>query len=354
MPPRVDIAIAAGLAALAIVGLVTEPLAPETGVTREWDELGVALVLVMTLPLAFRRRFPIGVVVVTVLAGLVASSLGYGAGLAQIALLTAVASAAYYTSRKVTIRMFAVLAGLLLVSTAAAIPDETEVSLTIVVTSLASAALAVLVGDLLREARAQERRLAELAVTQDRMRIAREVHDAVGHSLAGITLQARAARRRPERAARALEEIDALATSALAETRQAVGAIREPQPLPEPRLDRLAELARAVEGPDVHVRLDVEARDVPPAVQATAYRIVQESLSNVAKHARPATAVVSVRQFDRALQVEVSDDGARPHAPNGGHGLNGMRERAELCGGTLEAGPAPAGGWVVRATLPVA
>jgi signal transduction histidine kinase len=253
----------------------------------------------------------------------------------------------------VTLRMGAVLAGLLLVSTAAAIPDETEVSLTIVVGSVASAVLALLVGDLLREMRAQERRLAELAVSEDRMRIAREVHDAVGHSLAGITLQARAGRRRPERAARSLEDIDTLATSALAETRQAIGAIRDPEPLPEPRLDRLAELARAVEGPDVHVRVEVEARDVPPAVQATAYRIVQESLSNVAKHARPATAVVSVRQHDGVLDVEVSDDGARTHTPNGGHGLQGMRERAELCGGTLEAGPAPAGGWVVRASLPV-
>jgi signal transduction histidine kinase len=353
MPPRVDIAVAAGLAALAIVGLVTEPLAPETGVTREWDMLSVALVLVMTLPLALRRRYPIGVVLVTVLAGLVASSLGYGTGLAQIALLTAVASAAYYTNRKVTIRMFVVLAGLLLVWIAAAIPDETEVSLTIVVTSLASAALALLAGDLLRETRAQERRIAELAVTQDRMRIAREVHDVVGHSLVGITLQARAARRRPDRSARALEEIDALATSALAETRQAVGAIRDPEPLTEPTLDRLAELARAVEGPDVRVRLEVQAGDVPAAVQATAYRIVQESLSNVAKHARPATASVTVREHDGALDVEVSDDGAHPHVANGGHGLRGMRERAELCGGTLEAGPAPAGGWVVRARLPV-
>ena len=351
MPPRVDIAIAAGLAALAIVGLVSEPLAPETGVTREWDALGVVLVLVMTLPLAFRARYPIGVVVITVFAGLVASSLGYGAGLAQIALLTAVASAAYYTNRKVTIRMFAVLAGLLLLGTATAIPDETEVSLTIVVTSLASAALALLVGDLLRETRAQERRLAGLAVTEDRMRIAREVHDAVGHSLAGITLQARAGRRRPERAARALEEIDVLATAALAETRQAIGAIRDPEPLPERRLDRLGDLTRAV---DVPVRLEVETGDVPPAVQATAYRIVQESLTNVAKHARAETVVVSVRQTDGALEVEVSNDGAGPQTPNGGHGLEGMRERAELCGGTLEAGPAPAGSWVVRATLPVA
>ena len=101
------------------------------------------------------------------------------------------------------------------------------------------------------------------------------------------------------------------------------------------------------------VRFEVEAGDVPPPVEATAYLIVQESLTNVAKHAGPATAVVSVRRHDGALEIEVSDDGRRPHAPSGGHGLKGMRERAELVGGTLEAGPAPAGGWVVRARLPV-
>jgi signal transduction histidine kinase len=354
MPPRSDIAIALGLAALGLLGLVTEPLSPALGVTREWDAGGVALVLAMTLPLALRRRFPIAVVVAGTLAWLVAESLGYGAGLAQIALLLAIASAAYFTSRTVTVRMGWVLAGLVVITAAAAIPDEAELSLSAVIRGVASAVLALLVGDLMREARESNRRLAELAVAQDRMRIAREVHDAVGHSLAAITLQARAGRRRPERSARALDEIDTLAAAALAETRHAIGAIREPEPLPEPRLDRLGELARAVEAPDVHVRLEISAAEVPAAVEATAYRIVQESLTNVAKHARPATAVVSVRQHDGALEVEVSDDGARPPAaPNGGHGLHGMRERAELCGGTLEAGPAADGGWTVRARLPV-
>jgi signal transduction histidine kinase len=353
MPQRDDIALALGLAAFSIAGLVTQSVSPETGVTREWDAAAIALALAMSLPLAFRRRFPVGVVVVTVGAGLVASSRGYGTELANFALLTAIASAAYFTNRRVTLRMGAVFAVALLLNAAATIPEE-GLSLTVVVTSLTALAAALLVGDLLREFRRQERRLAELAVTEDRMRIAREVHDVVGHSLVGITLQARAARRRPERTARALEEIDALATSALAETRQAVGAIRDPEPLPEPTLDRLDALVRGVEAPDMQVRLEVEAGEVPATVQAAAYRIVQESLSNVAKHARPASALVSVRQHDKTLEVEVSDDGAKAPAPNGGHGLGGMRERAELCGGTLEAGPAPAGGWVVRAKLPVA
>jgi signal transduction histidine kinase len=209
--------------------------------------------------------------------------------------------------------------------------------------------------------RESQRRLGELALAEDRMRIAREVHDVVGHSLVGIALQARAARRRldrdPAKALAAIDEIDALAASALAETRRAVGVIRagEPEMAPQPTLDGLDELVGRLEADDVHVRLEREAADgVPVLVQSTAFRIVQEALSNVVKHARPASAVVTVRRAGDALAVEVRDDGAAARVANGGgHGLQGMRERAELCGGTLEAGPAPEGGWLVSARLPI-
>ncbi len=95
---------------------------------------------------------------------------------------------------------------------------------------------------------------------------------------------------------------------------------------------------------------------MPVLVQSTAYRIVQEALSNVAKHARPASATVSVRRSGDALAVEVRDNGTGngTRGDGGGHGLQGMRERAELCGGTLDAGPAPDGGWIVSARLPIA
>ena len=191
------------------------------------------------------------------------------------------------------------------------------------------------------------------------MRIAREVHDVVGHSLVGIALQARAARRRlerePARAAEAIDEIDKLATSALAETRQAVGVIRAEMG-PQPTLKQLDELVAHLQTPDMQVRLERDAGDVPVLVQSTAYRIVQEALSNVAKYARPATATVSVRRTGDALAVEVRDNGSGNGARGvgGGHGLQGMRERAELCGGTLDAGPASDGGWVVSARLPIA
>jgi signal transduction histidine kinase len=240
------------------------------------------------------------------------------------------------------------------------LPDQADVSAAFVVGVVGSGLLALWIGDLLREARESTRRLSQLAVAQDRMRIAREVHDVVGHSLVGIALQARAASRRLERdpvkAAAAIEEIDRLATSALADTRRAVGVIRagEAETAPQPTLDQLDALVARLEAPDMHVRLERKADvGVPVLVQSTAFRIVQEALSNVVKHARPATAVVSVRLAGDALAVEVRDDGAARAANGGGHGLQGMRERAELCGGTLEAGPAPEGGWLVRARLPI-
>jgi signal transduction histidine kinase len=312
------------------------------------------------LPVAVRRRFPVGALAVSGAALLVAVNRGYGVSVAQAATVVALASAAYFTSRAVAIRLAAIVAVILAASVAFVLPDEADVTVGVVVGVLGSGLLAVWIGDLLREARASSRRRSELAVAQDRMRIAREVHDVVGHSLVGIALQARAARRRlerdPERAAEAIEEIDRLAATALADTRRAVGIIRagEADMAPQPTLDQLDELVGRLEAPDLRVRLEREPDDgVPMIVQSTAFRIVQEALSNVVKHARPATAVVSVRRAGDALAVEVRDDGAGRAAHGRGHGLQGMRERAELCGGTLEAGPAPGGGWLVRARLPL-
>src|SRR5690349_4186357 len=211
MPRRADILLALGLAALGVFGLLAERVSESAGVSREWDALGVGLVSVMTLPLAFRRRWPIPVLVVSGAALLVAGSLGYGIQLAQIGTVVALASAAYYTNRAVTLRIGAVVAGILTFLVVASIPTQTDASVAGAIATIGSGLLAVWVGDLLREARANERRIAELANEQDRMRIAREVHDVVGHSLVGIALQARAARRRlerePERALAAIDEI---------------------------------------------------------------------------------------------------------------------------------------------------
>jgi signal transduction histidine kinase len=211
----------------------------------------------------------------------------------------------------------------------------------------------------LEELRATEMREV---VAQERLRIAREVHDVVGHALAAIALHARVGTRRlgrdPESTARSLAEISELAASALAETREAVGQLRtngDADLRPQRGLDDLDELVAALRAPDVSVTLrrEGEGPPVPAVVQSAAYRIVQESLSNVARHARPANAAVLVRREPQALVVDVSDDGKAPvHQGVDGHGLLGMRERASALGGTLDAGPGPDGGWRVHATLP--
>jgi len=164
--------------------------------------------------------------------------------------------------------------------------------------------------------------------------------------------------RDPDSTARSLAEISELAASALAETREAVGQLRttgDADLRPQRGLDDLDELVAALRAPDVSVTLrrEGEGPPVPAVVQSAAYRIVQESLSNVARHARPANAAVLVRREPQALVVDVSDDGRAPaHQGVNGHGLVGMRERASGLGGTLEAGPGPDGGWRVHATLP--
>jgi signal transduction histidine kinase len=165
--------------------------------------------------------------------------------------------------------------------------------------------------------------------------------------------------RDPSGTARSLEEITELAASALAETRDAVGQLRTTDGAdlqPHRSLEDLDELVAAFRASDVTVTLrrEGEGPPVPTFVQSAAYRIVQESLSNVARHVRPpATATVLLRREPQALLVDVSDDGkARPRPGVRGHGLVGMHERASGLGGTLEAGPGPDGGWQVRATLP--
>jgi signal transduction histidine kinase len=195
------------------------------------------------------------------------------------------------------------------------------------------------------------------------MRIAREVHDVVGHSLVAITLQARAGLRRlsrsPDRAGQALHEIESLASRALEETRTAVATIRSGTDAtalhPQPTLTDLRDLVESMRGSDLDVHLVVEpaTHDLAPRLQSAAYRIVQESLSNAAKHARPARTDVRIAHAGDVFTVEITDDSTNAAPAGEGSGLRGMRERAEQLGGSLEAGPAPVRGWRVRARFPV-
>jgi signal transduction histidine kinase len=217
-----------------------------------------------------------------------------------------------------------------------------------------------------RAARAEREReeRARSAVTEERARIARELHDVVGHSVSVMTVQASAVRRllRPdqEREREALLIVERTGREALAEMRRMVGVLRRPEEgpalAPQPsleHLERLVEQARQA-GLSVNLRVEGDRQPLPAGVDLTAYRLIQEGLTNALKHARAKRAQVVLRYGEGHLEVTVSDDGrGAGSGDGGGHGLVGMRERVAVFGGELEAGPRAEGGYRLRARLPV-
>jgi signal transduction histidine kinase len=197
------------------------------------------------------------------------------------------------------------------------------------------------------------------------VRIARELHDVVAHSLGVMTVQAGAARlvldADPGRAEESLLSVEETGREALAEMRRLLGLLdlesSGTELEPQPTLLQVGALADQLRDAGLAVDLRVEgaARSLSPGVDLTAYRIVQESLTNVLKHAGSGTARVTVAYRSDTIEIEVEDDGhGRAQPAAGGHGLVGMRERAAMYGGTLVAGPRPLGGFAVRATIPFA
>ena len=204
---------------------------------------------------------------------------------------------------------------------------------------------------------------ARLAVAEERTRIARELHDVVAHAMSTIVLEAGAERVNLDEGQtstrKALHSIERTGREALAEMRRLVGVLRteneEPELLPQPSLTQLALLIEQVGGAGlpVELRLVGEPVQLAPGLDISAYRIVQEALTNVLKHGGDARAKVVVAYGDRMLEIEIVDDG-RGGTPNGGgHGIVGMRERVALFGGSLEAGGREGGGFAVRARLPL-
>ncbi|MEU7894785.1 sensor histidine kinase [Nonomuraea sp. NPDC049152] len=201
-----------------------------------------------------------------------------------------------------------------------------------------------------------EQTLAVQAVAEERLRIARELHDVVAHHMSAIAIQSEAVRLRsggdPVALDTGLAEVRAISLEAMSEMRQIVGTLRQS---PAPGLDRVDELAETVRAAGHAVIVTRELGAVPMAVGETAYRILQESLSNAMRHAPGAAVIVDLRQDDADLLILVSNRPPRRAVPvsGGGHGITGMRERAELLGGSLEAGPREEGGFEVRARLPL-
>jgi signal transduction histidine kinase len=243
----------------------------------------------------------------------------------------------------------------------------------LVVRNLALCLLAIAAGEVVRSRKLSAQRTLDAMeqetlrrVGEERLRIAREIHDVVAHAMTAINVQAGVAahllEHDPRQAYGALRHIKETSGAALSDLRTTLDVLRDPSaeaPLGPPAgLDDIPGLTDGLRAAGVSVHVEVDAGgDVPATVQSAGYRIVQEALTNVARHANGASrAQVSVRHVPGAVTIDVVDDGApaafSANGTTGGNGVRGMRERAAALGGTLEAGPIEAGGWRVRATLP--
>lgn len=326
------------------------------------DGLGYVLLALCGLSLAVRRRWPLATFLVGVGAAVAYLGLRYagwpvyvGAGLALIAYVSATGWAGWPLA----------LTGAAGLGLADGRPEGWQPvrMVTVFVALLAIAAFTAYAAEASRR-RAEE--LARHRVVEERLRIAREMHDVLSHSLATISLQSgtglRLFKTRPAEAERALETIREVSGDALAQARTALAAIRDPVDGERSRtgLDGLGALFASARSTGLAVQASVALGDeagITPEVASAAYRVVQESLTNVMRHAGPgAEAAVAVRREGGEVVVEVTDTGvgsrAAPPAKAPGHGLIGMRERVLGLGGRFSAGPEPGGGFRVSARLP--
>jgi signal transduction histidine kinase len=362
-------AFATGVAlAIGLAFITREAAGAERG---ELDALAIVLCVVTGLALAFRRLFPLGQYVVAMAATLTYAASDYPGGpIYAVAFGSALAMVAGTERRTWMPAAFAGGALLIAVRTVA-IGWAGHLFIFGAIWFVGT----VLFGEVARLRREQARTVearAEFAertreeearrrLAEERLQIARDVHDVVGHSLATIALQAGVAEhlldgREPE-ARESMAAIRRLSKQALGEVGAMLGVLRADgtaERAPTPDLGQVTRLVDDMRAAGLQVDLDLDPEPVPEVVGGAAYRIVQESLTNVVRHAGPdAAARVTVRADNGTVEVEITDDGAGATTTHEGNGLTGMRERATALGGTFEVGPGPQGGFRVRALLPV-
>ncbi|MGI5213654.1 sensor histidine kinase [Plantactinospora sp. CA-290183] len=330
------------------------------------DGWGYALIAACTLALAVRRRWPLGTLAVATVATSAYLVLDFPYGPVLLGYLVAVYTVAAYLPVRAATVAGAVSLVVLLAHTVVSVRFPPEGLVGVLPGSawvVVPFALGVTVR-LTREAAArtrveQSRRVAD----EERLRIAQEVHDVVGHGLAAIHMQAEIAlhllAKRPGQAELALTAISRTSREALDELRVTLAVVRRDDARsPAPGLDQLDALTARLRGTGLPVTLTLAGarRPLPAAVDLAAYRVVQEALTNVLRHAGAAAATVRIGYLPTEVTVEVTDTGhGGPGAagPGAGHGLTGMRERVVALGGHLEAGPRPDGGFRVFARLPL-
>ena len=370
-PDLIDCALAAGcFAAFTVPVLLGAGPAHPHGQEAAFGALAAA-------PLIVRRRWPVTVV-------LVVAAVYVAAAVADVAFTPFVSNAgpnlaiAVFTAAGLGRRPWSLTAAVVAgAATWASLPvavhlhpghDQDAVQLIAVIAGWLAGDMARAIREYRQQLQLVQRRRAveelQLARAEERLRLSREVHDVVSHSLSAIAVQAGVARlvfaEQPDQAGAALSAIETASRSALDELRKLLRQIRDPGDADEAAAPTLGDLPALIArlrraGLDVSYRSTGEPRLYGAAVELSAYRIAQEALTNVTKHAGRARAQVEIGRGADELTVTVIDDGGPdpvPTAASGGLGIPGMRERAELLGGTLTAGPAPGGGFAVVARLP--
>jgi signal transduction histidine kinase len=383
--PAIDPRLVDGLIALALAALIAVQFAWGDQPGPEADVVNLITGPMLALPLAWRRRAPLAMICAFALIAVTNEALGGGifsfpdgeggdSAHPPIASLLTGAVAFYSLGAYADERRAAIGVAFGLVALWVTVFVSAQVDFGSFFFSTMLAVAPWLVGRNFRArnlrlaaAQREQEQRARLAASNERARIAREFHDVVAHSVGVIVVQAEGARRvlerDPERAREALESIERTGRKALAEMRRSLGVLRlengDAALEPQPGLNDLDALVRQARqsGLTVEVTVEGERRTLPQGVDLSAYRIVQEALTNTIKHAGQVPTRIAVRYGEDQLELEISDDGPGPPGEaddrGSGHGLVGMRERAALYGGELRAGPRPEGGFVVRARIPL-
>jgi signal transduction histidine kinase len=378
-----DLVYTAAAVVLTIAAVLTVPDEASDGSFKDPDGLSTALAVTQTAAIAFLRRWPLGVLIVLVSALVTGAALGYE--LSDVAFLASLVTVFVVASRTTGFRAIAG-AGLTISVLVALYVLEgdgiTTIGELLINTAIFAATWAggVLVRSRVARIAQVESYAAELsqqrdvaareAAADERARIARELHDAVGHTLNLIVVQAGAAQRvresNPAAAYDALQSIENTGRQALTDMDRMLGILREQSEVggdvdlgPRPGLARLEPMLEEARSAGLIVAVEVtgEARKLPVSVDLTAYRIIQEAITNVIKHAPGADAVVKIDYAPRMLKLEVRNgpprDGAARVKSGGGRGLPGMKERVALFGGSIQSAPMSGGGFLVQISLPL-
>jgi signal transduction histidine kinase len=348
---RRDLVIAGIVTLVELIGLRTGP--PAATPSAALGTVGLLLSLAQGVPLLWRRSHPEAVLGITA-----AAFVAYALLLVAVPPYGALVALATLAVRREARAAAAATALLVAACAVAYLPPPGPAD-----DVAPPAVVAVVVGvtaQLVRERRVRIEAQARRVAAEERLRIARDLHDVLGHSLGGIAVQSSTGRLAldagaPDAARDALVAIESASRESMREVREVLGVLRESGTPGLEGLDDLVGSSRAA-GLTVQVARQGDLDGLPPDTSRTAYRVLQEALTNAAKHAGPGPVHVTVRRTTGLLAVEVVDEGGsapalRPDGPPG-HGLVGMRERVTAAGGTMAAGPGPDAGWRVRVELP--